>query len=88
VLSTFPIQVVSGGPKTLQEMICAETLTGADKGGSLSRCVFAPGSGRIPTIQFTDCQQTGTYPETGLGEATIKGNGLSMTGTMALEDGV
>ena len=28
--------------------------------GDLSRCVFAPGSGRIPTIQFTDCRQFGS----------------------------
>jgi hypothetical protein len=48
VLSTVPIQVVSGGPKTLQAMICAGTLTEPAKGGSLSRCVFAPGWGRIP----------------------------------------
>ena len=31
MLSTVPIQVVSGGPKTLQEKICRRTLTGANK---------------------------------------------------------
>ena len=45
VLPTVPIQVVSGGPKTLQEMICAGTLTGAGKGGIPHPLCVCPGLG-------------------------------------------
>lgn len=44
MLSTVPIQVVSGGPKTLQEKICARTLPGANKRKTLMHSVF-PGLG-------------------------------------------
>jgi hypothetical protein len=47
------------------------TLTGANHAGCLSRSVFAPGSGRMPTVQFIDCRRTVSYPAITGGAARV-----------------
>jgi hypothetical protein len=70
VLSTVPIQVVSGGPKTLQEMICAGTLRGADKGGIPQSLCACPGLGTnsyysvhgLSVIEIDGARQSPHFP--------------------------
>ena len=55
-----PIQVVSSGPKTLQDDDLRQDADRSQQRGSVGHPVFAPGSGRILTIPFIDCRQLGT----------------------------